>query len=105
MKPIRFDDYAHRYDCVSMQREDGILQLTIHARNAPDEARLWSNAPHEELSFAFYDIARDRENRCVIITGAGDAFCAEMHPSVSGLSRFSEGNLTPATGPGLAESG
>jgi enoyl-CoA hydratase/carnithine racemase len=95
MKPIRFEDYANRYDCLSMKREDGILQLTIHARNAPDQPCLWSNAPHEELSFAFYDIARDRENRCVIITGAGDAFCAEMHPSVSGLSRFSEGKLTP----------
>ena len=95
MKPIRFDDYATRYDCVSMQREDGILQLTIHAKGAPDQPCLWSNAPHEELSFAFYDIARDRENRCVILTGAGDAFCADMHPSVAGLSRFGQGNVTP----------
>ncbi len=95
MKPVRFDDYRVRYDCVSMRREQGILELVIHARGAPDKPCLWSNAPHEELSFAFYDIARDRENRCVILTGAGDAFCAEMHPSVAGLSRFSEGNLTP----------
>ena len=53
MTPIKFDDYAKRYDCLSMKREDGILQVTIHARNAPDKSCLWSNAPHEELSFAF----------------------------------------------------
>ena len=95
MKPIRLDDYAKKYECVSMKREDGILLVTIHARNAPDKPCLWSNAPHEELSFAFYDISRDRENRCVIITGAGDAFIADMHASVAGLSRFAEGKLTP----------
>jgi enoyl-CoA hydratase/carnithine racemase len=94
VKPITFDDYAGRYDCVSMKREDGILLLTIHAKGAPDKPCVWSAAPHEQLSYAFYDIARDRENRCVIITGAGDAFCAEMHSSISGLARFSEGNLT-----------
>lgn len=95
MRPVTFDDYANRYDCVSMERRDGVLLLTIHAKGAPGEPCLWSAAPHEELSFAFYDIARDRENQCVILTGAGDAFCAEMHPSISGLARFSEGNLTP----------
>ena len=95
MKPVSFNDYANRYECVSMEREEGILVLTIHARGAIDKACVWSAKPHEELSYAFNDIARDRENRCVIITGAGDAFCAEMHPSIAGLKRFSEGNLTP----------
>jgi 6-oxocamphor hydrolase len=86
VKPIKFDDYAGRYGCVSMKREDGILLVTIHAKGAPEKSCVWSNAPHEELSYAFYDIARDRENRCVILTGAGDAFCAEMHSSVGGLA-------------------
>jgi 6-oxocamphor hydrolase len=95
VKPIEFADYANRYECVSMTREDGILLVTIHARRAPGKACLWSALPHEELSFAFNDIARDRENHCVIITGAGDAFCAEMHPSIAGLARFGEGGLTP----------
>jgi len=90
----KFGDYATRYDCLSMEREEGILVLTLHAKGAPDKPCLWSAAPHEQLSFAFYDIARDRENRCVIITGAGGVFCAEMHPSISGLARFSEGNPT-----------
>ncbi len=95
MKPRIFDDYANRYECVSMEREEGILLLTIHARGAKEKSCVWSAKPHEELSHAFDDIARDRENQCVIITGAGDAFCAEMHSSIAGLSRYSEGNLSP----------
>lgn len=94
MKSVTFGDYANQYECVSMEREDGILLLTIHAKGANDRSCVWSAKPHEELSFAFNDIARDHENRCVIITGAGDAFCAEMHPSISGLARYSEGNVT-----------
>jgi enoyl-CoA hydratase/carnithine racemase len=57
------------------------------------------------LSYAFNDIARDRENRCVIVTGAGDVFCAEMHPSISGLSNFSEGRVTPAMFEKMDEAG
>jgi enoyl-CoA hydratase/carnithine racemase len=91
-----FSDYSKRYDCISMDRQEGILVLTIHAKGAPEKPCLWSAAPHEQLSYAFYDIARDRENRCVIITGAADVFCAEMHPSISGLARFGQGNLTNA---------
>ena len=93
---VSFDEYSGRYSCLSMRRDEGILQLSIHAKGDPEKPCLWSAAPHEELSYAFYDIARDRENRCVILTGAGDAFLAEMHPSIAGLARFSEGNLTPA---------
>jgi len=94
VKAVTFDDYANRYQCVSMEREDGILLLTIHARGAKDRSCVWSALPHEELSYAFNDIARDRENQCVIVTGAGEAFCAEMHPSISNLSRYSEGKVT-----------
>jgi len=94
VKTVTFSDYANRYECVSMKREDGILLLTIHASGAIDKACVWSAKPHEELSYAFNDIAPDRQNLCVIITGAGGAFCAEMHPSIAGLTRFSEGNVS-----------
>ncbi len=94
MKAATFSDYAKRYECISMEREDGILLLTIHGKDGKDKSCVWSAKPHEELSFAFNDVARDYENRCVIVTGAGDAFCAEMHPSIAGLARYSEGNVT-----------
>jgi 6-oxocamphor hydrolase len=74
----RFEDYSHRYAHVAIERHDGILQVTLHSAGG---ALRWGAHVHEELSYAFNDIARDHENRCVILTGAGDAFCAEMDTS------------------------
>jgi enoyl-CoA hydratase/carnithine racemase len=59
-----------------MERHDGILQATLHSDG--DELQ-WSAKVHEELSYAFYDIARDPQNRCVILIGKGSVFCARMH--------------------------
>jgi 6-oxocamphor hydrolase len=75
MAMVKFEDYAGQYGHIKMERQDGILQMTLHSNNAP---LTWGGPPHEELSYAFQDIARDYENRCVIITGTGDAFCAEI---------------------------
>ena len=95
MKPIRSRRLRRP---IRLRIDEAKMDSAAHYYHGKRRTRqtpaFWSNAPHEELSFAFYDIARDRENRCVIITGAGAAFCADMHPSVAGLSRFSEGNLT-----------
>jgi enoyl-CoA hydratase/carnithine racemase len=70
---ITLDDYANKYRHIKMERRDGILQMTLHTEGAELK---WGMRPHEELSYAFNDIARDRDNRCVIITGTGNAFCA-----------------------------
>lgn len=74
MALIKFEDYANKYGTIKMERRDGILQMTLHTNNTELK---WGMQPHEELSYAFNDIARDHENRCVIITGTGNAFCAE----------------------------
>src|SRR5882672_8041284 len=75
MAMITLDDYAGKYRHIKMERNDGILLMTLHT----DGAELkWGMGPHEELSYAFNDVARDRDNRCVIITGTGNAFCAEV---------------------------
>lgn len=95
MAPVTFAEYSKKYQCLTMEREEGILLVTIHSRGDPRSSCVWSARPHEELSYALYEIARDRENQCVILTGAGDAFCAEMHPSIAGLARFSEGPVSP----------
>ncbi|HVA40721.1 MAG TPA: enoyl-CoA hydratase/isomerase family protein [Candidatus Binataceae bacterium] len=71
----KFDEYQGKYTHIRMERRDGILQMTLHSDGGPLK---WGGPPHEELSYAFYDIARDHDNRCVIITGTGDAFCAEI---------------------------
>jgi 6-oxocamphor hydrolase len=71
----KFEEYQNKYKHVTMERRDGILQMTLHSEGGPLR---WGGPPHEELSYAFTDVGRDHGNRCVIITGTGDAFCAEV---------------------------
>jgi enoyl-CoA hydratase/carnithine racemase len=80
---IKFDDYREKYSHIRMERQAGILQITFHTAGA---ALKWSGPSHEQLGYAFADIARDHENKVVIMTGTGDAFCAEM--DMSGIGRF-----------------
>ena len=65
----RFDSYATKYACIHMRRENGILEMRFHTDNGPLR---WGLGPHGELPDAFADVARDRENRVVILTGTGD---------------------------------
>ena len=65
----RFDDYATKYACIHMRRENGILEMRFHTDNGPLR---WGLGPHGELPDAFADVARDRDNRVVILTGTGD---------------------------------
>lgn len=65
------DTYATKYKTIRMERRDGILQLTFHTEGGPLR---WGLLPHGEFPDAFADIARDRENRVVIMTGTGEEF-------------------------------
>jgi enoyl-CoA hydratase/carnithine racemase len=67
--------YFDRYPSIAFRREDGILEMRIHTRGGP---ALWGpqGGLHRELGPAFADVANDRENKVVIFTGTGDAFCA-----------------------------
>lgn len=71
----KFEEYAGKYQFIKMERQDGILQITLHSKGGE---LLWGGRPHEECSYAFYDVARDRENKVVILTGTGDNFCADI---------------------------
>ncbi|MDE2405463.1 MAG: enoyl-CoA hydratase/isomerase family protein [Sphingomonadales bacterium] len=58
----------------------GVLELTLHTRGGP---ALWGTSPaslHAELGDAFLDIARDRANRVIVLTGTGDSFIAAADP-------------------------
>lgn len=94
MKTISLDDYANKYESFRMERHDGILEVALHTNGGP---MIFSATVHEELGFAFADIAADRENRVVILTGSGDKFCTDFDPesfkSFNGLGK----NIT-ATG-------
>ena len=67
----RFDDYATKYSCIHMRRENGILEMRFHTDDGPLR---WGLVPHGELPDAFADVGRDRDNRVVILTGTGDEF-------------------------------
>jgi len=77
---IKFDDYANKYRHAKLERRNGILQVTCHSDGHEME---WGRGPHEDLSFLFADIARDFENKVVILTGTGESFCANPPPQGS----------------------
>lgn len=72
-----FDDYRNSYTCIKLERERGILTLTVHQDG---ETLLWNDRIHWELVDAFYNISHDPENRVVIFTGTGDDFCPGPDP-------------------------
>ena len=64
-------DYADRYPSARCERRDGILLVTLHTDG---ESLRWGMGVHAELPDLFADIARDRENRVMILTGTGEEF-------------------------------
>jgi enoyl-CoA hydratase/carnithine racemase len=70
-----FAEYSQRYDTIRLEREDGILQVTVHSGGA---SLVWTTTSHDELAYCFHDIACDRDNKVVILTGTGRSFCSEI---------------------------
>jgi enoyl-CoA hydratase/carnithine racemase len=75
--------YENKYKNLSFRRENGVLEITLHTRG---QSLIFNGHTHEELVQAFYDVGNDSENRVVILTGAGDAFCKEI--SAEGFDFF-----------------
>jgi enoyl-CoA hydratase/carnithine racemase len=88
MKAISFEDYSGKYESLQMTRQDGILEVTLHTNG---KSLVFSRTVHEELGFAFADIAADRDNKVVILTGTGETFCTDFDPesfkSFNGLGK------------------
>lgn len=80
-RTTRLEDYAQYYNSIGFSRSGGVLEMTIHTRGG--EA-LWGSSDaslHNQLGLAFADIAGDRENKVILLTGTGDSFIAAMDPS------------------------
>jgi enoyl-CoA hydratase/carnithine racemase len=71
----QLDEYADRYSRVRLRRDDGILEVRFH--DGADGVLQWDEAVHRELPQLWQDIGADPDNRVVIVTGTGEAFCAE----------------------------
>jgi enoyl-CoA hydratase/carnithine racemase len=69
----KFEEYSTRYKDIKMERQDGILLMTLHRNEA---AVVWDFQSHHETTHALGDIAQDRSSRAVIITRTGDEFIA-----------------------------
>ena len=75
-KLTRFEDYKDRYDNVRFDRDDkGVVTITLHTDG---NSIIWApGTAHDEVAFAFSDVAGDPEAELVILTGAGDNFIVD----------------------------
>src|ERR1700682_4608678 len=69
----KFEEYANKYKNVKMESRDGILQFTLHTNGGPV---IWDFQAHSDTAHALGDVARDRDNKFIILTGPGDDFIA-----------------------------
>src|SRR3984885_4278010 len=87
----QFEHYRRRYENIRLEREDGILVVTVHTKG---KSLVWSALAHEELGYCFTDIGADRDNKVVILCGTGDNFCADIDAASFKLSTASDWDLT-----------
>jgi len=71
---LTFDEYKNRFKNVALERDGGIIQVTLHTDGGP---LIWGQnaGTHAEMANALSAVSQDSENRVIIITGAGDQFC------------------------------
>jgi enoyl-CoA hydratase/carnithine racemase len=74
----KLSDYADRYSNVRITRDDGILSVALHTNGGP---YVNSGTGHREIASALQAIADDSDNRVMIFTGTGTAFCVETDRS------------------------
>jgi enoyl-CoA hydratase/carnithine racemase len=72
----KLTDYQDRYQNIKLEREDGVLEMTFTTDGG---SLVWSSLAHEELGYCFTDVGADVENKVVILTGAGENYCAEIN--------------------------
>lgn len=76
-----------QYKNLVVTREDGIATVIL---NRPEVFNCMSPELMDELTQALSSIAEDKEVRCVVITGAGEAFCSggDVELDVSKISKM-----------------
>src|SRR5712672_4337694 len=76
------NDYLAAYRSLKLTRDaDGVLVVEFHSKGGPFT---FTAQDHTEFVDAFYRIAQDRENKIVILTGAGGEFVPELEFSSFG---------------------
>src|SRR5258707_12297978 len=62
-----------KYETIKVEKEDGITWVIF---NRPDKRNAMSPQLHLDMADALDDLATDEETQVLVITGAGEAFCA-----------------------------
>lgn len=88
----KFEDYFQKYKHIKMRRHDGILEMTLHTNGG---SMRWGHDPKIELWNASTDIASDRGNRIIILTGAGNEFMGPRHSGDLSTYKSIQPNITP----------
>jgi enoyl-CoA hydratase/carnithine racemase len=74
------------YVAIDIARSGGVTEIRFHTDGGPLR---WNPAAHREAGDAFAEVAGDPETKVVIVTGTGDAFCAEIDRASFAGSRTS----------------
>tara|TARA_B110000503_G_scaffold45771_1_gene74835 strand:- start:2604 stop:3392 length:789 start_codon:yes stop_codon:yes gene_type:complete len=61
------------YECINFERTENVLRVEL---NRPEVLNAVNETLHHELARVFHDVALDDEVGVVVLTGAGEAFCA-----------------------------
>jgi enoyl-CoA hydratase/carnithine racemase len=75
----QLSSYTQKYRNIAFERRDGILEMRVHTDGGPMRWGADPGCVHEQLGYAFYDVAHDVDNKVVILTGTGDAFCKDRN--------------------------
>ena len=73
---------ASNYETLIVTKADGITTITF---NRPEKRNAMSPQLHREMFHLLTDLRYDKETRAIIITGAGDNFCAGQDLKQYGL--------------------
>jgi enoyl-CoA hydratase/carnithine racemase len=73
-----FETYRDRFPNARLTRKtNGVLEVVLHTNGGK---LVFNGYTHEQFVDLFHVIGEDRENRVVILTGAGDAFMDAISP-------------------------
>jgi len=74
------------WEYILLEKKDGVGTITL---NRPEKYNAFAGLMRQEIVEVITDVARDREIRVVVITGAGKAFCVggDVNEFVSGTTQ------------------
>jgi enoyl-CoA hydratase/carnithine racemase len=89
----KFGDYEHLHENAKLERDNGILQVTLHSDGADLS---WGWETHERLVELFEQIARDVDNRVIIVTGTGETFSDTGKAHIGGSQEITAAQYAPS---------